>query len=89
MNKEIFIKQYKDNMDKLKEISISDYGLFSKWYINHPDIGDIVSDDIRISFFMRYSILMEQSIYEDNSDSLLNILIGIIVDIENMNNGGD
>ena len=89
MNKEIFIKQYKDSMDKLKEISISDYDLFSKWYVNHPDIGDMASDDIRISFFMRYSILMEQSIYEDNSDSLLNILIGIIVDIENMNNGDD
>ena len=76
-------------MDKLKEISISDYDLFSKWYVNHSDIGDIVSDDIRISFFMRYSILMEQSIYENNSDSLLNILIGIIIDIENMNNGDE
>ena len=89
MNKVKFIKEYNESIDKLKEINISDYNLFSKWYVNHPDIDDIVSDDIRTSFFMRYSILMEQSIYENNSDSLLNILIGIIIDIENMNNGDE
>lgn len=82
MNKEKFIEEYNESMNKLKEISIDNYNLFSKWYVNHPNISDIVSDDIRTTFFMRYSILMEQGISKNNSDSLLNILIGIIIDIE-------
>lgn len=83
MDKEKFIKEYNESINKLREISISYYNLFSGWYVNHTNIEDIGLDDIKLaSFFMRNSILMEQSIYENNSDSLLNILIGIIIDLE-------
>lgn len=84
---EKFLYNYLYRARLLNDISPNYFDMFVKWhmdkgkdylilFINKINNCDINTNKL-IKTFLRYELLLEQSIYEKNEDSLLNLLIDI------------
>jgi hypothetical protein len=84
---EKFLFAYLCRICLLYKLSENDVELFIKWYLEkgHDKLIELISqicnkniDVTRLKkFFLRYDILLEQTIYEKNVDGLLDLLISI------------
>lgn len=89
---EKFLYSYLCRVYLLYSLSEKDVKLFIKWYTEKGKskltelISKIINDNIDVTklkrFFLRYDILLEQTIYEKNVVGLLDLLIDIPMSVD-------